>query len=250
MTQRIPRPTAPPTSSFPRRGGRSVLGRETKPRTPPSGLASASRQPSGPSPLTSSERRSPVFRSPPRRSAAVSPRPSAAVAVGSVPWRRRASSTRSVVTAASPRTVPSADSPRPRWSATGLAPLLLLRFRTRERVAQPLGGNEADQPRALGAVGSENDVRRHAGHAEALHDVVRLVVAGGHVHLEGNEPLQGAHDVRIAERRAIHLPAGEAPVRLEVEEHVPALGDGAIERVVRERLPRDGRLRVRLEEAA
>src|SRR5205814_967739 len=52
------------------------------------------------------------------RVAAVSARPRAAVAVGSVPWRRRASSTTPVVTAARPRTVPSTESVRATRSAT------------------------------------------------------------------------------------------------------------------------------------
>src|SRR5438034_1247947 len=118
ITQRTPRPTAPPTSSLPARAGRWVWGRDTKPRTWPPGVASTRMLPSGPSPLHWSDTRSSAFKSPPSRSPAVSARPSAAVAVGSVPCRTRASSTSSVVTAARPRTVPSALRVRARRSAT------------------------------------------------------------------------------------------------------------------------------------
>src|SRR5262244_987796 len=204
MTQSSPRPTAPPTSSLPPRGGRCVWGRVTKPRAVPSGVASTRMPPSGPSPLHWSETRSSVLRSPPRSRPAVRARPSAAVAVGKVPWRTRASSTSSVVTAASPRTVPSTVSARARLSAT---PHLLERARHVGR------RHEADEPAALGPVRAEEHVGRHAGDVEARHELARALVGGGHVDLERGEPLRGPDDRRIAERRALHLPAGEAPLR-------------------------------------
>src|SRR5204862_10439 len=156
ITQRTPRPTAPPTSSLPARAGRWVWGRDTKPRTWPPGVASTRMLPSGPSPLHWSDTRSSAFESPPRRSPAVRARPSAAVAVGSVPCRTRASSTSSVVTAARPRTVPSALRVRARRSAT--AGLL-------HGARHLRGAHQTSEAAALAAVRTEEDERRPAGHA-------------------------------------------------------------------------------------
>src|SRR5204862_405404 len=185
ITQRTPRPTAPPTSSLPARAGRWVWGRDTKPRTWPPGVASTRMLPSGPSPLHWSDTRSSAFESPPRRSPAVRARPSAAVAVGSVPCRTRASSTSSVVTAARPRTVPSALSVRARRSATACL----------VHGAQHLGS--ADQTReaaALAAVRTEEDERRHTGHAEAAAERARALGLGGDGDLDHHEVGCRAHD--------------------------------------------------------
>src|SRR5438445_8494368 len=221
MTQSRPRPRAPPTSSFPLRGGRWVCGRDTKPRTAPAGVASTKMPPSGPWPLNWSETRSSALTRPPSSRAAVSARPSAAVAVGSVPCRTRASSTRSVVTAARPRTVPSAVSVRARRSATS---------RLFQSVHHVLRLDESDEPLPLAAVGAEEHVGRYARHLEAGHQALRAVVALGHVDLEGSERSRRAHHRRIAKRRALHLAAGKAPRRLEVDQDRAAGGDGACER--------------------
>src|SRR5437660_975288 len=190
MTQRSPRPSAPPTSSFPLRGGRWVCGRDTKPRTAPAGVASTKMPPSGPSPLNWSETRSSALTRPPSSRAAVSARPSAAVAVGSVPCRTRASSTRSVVTAARPRTVPSALRVRARRSAT--ARLL--------HGAQHLrGAHQASEAAALAAVRTEKDERRHAGRAEAAAERARALVLGGHVHFDHHEVGRRAYDRGVPE---------------------------------------------------
>src|SRR5437763_7078088 len=209
ITQRTPRPTAPPTSSLPARAGRWVWGRDTKPRTWAPGVASTRMLPSGPSPLHWSDTRSSAFESPPRRSAAVNARPSAAVAVGSVPWRTRASSTSSVVTAARPRTAPSAASVRASASATAdLA----------QRARHVGRGDEPDEAAPLRPVAAEEHVGRYAGHLVAGHEVVGPAVGRRHVDAQGREPLRRAHDCRIAERRAVHLAAGKAPGRLEVDQ--------------------------------
>src|SRR5947199_2726086 len=230
ITQRTPRPTAPPTSSLPARAGRWVWGRDTKPRTWPPGVASTRMLPSGPSPLHWSDTRSSAFESPPRRSPAVRARPSAAVAVGSVPCRTRASSTSSVVTAARPRTVPSALSVRARRSATACL----------VHGAQHLGS--ADQTReaaALAAVRTEEDERRHTGHAEAAAERARALVLGGDVDLDHHEVGCRAHDRGVPERGTLHLAARQAPRGLEVEEDGPTRGGGARERLVGERDPGD-----------
>src|SRR3989454_585416 len=240
IAQRTPRPTAPPTSSLPARAGRWVCGRDTKPRTWPPGGASTRMLPGGPSPVNWSDTRSSAFESPPSRSPAVSARPSAAVAVGSVPCRTRGSPTRSVVTAARPRTVPSAVSVRARRSATS---------RLFQSVHHVLRLDESDEPLPLAAVGAEEHVGRYARHLEAGHQALRALVALGHVDLEGGERSRRAHHRRIAKRRALHLAAGKAPRRLEVDQDRAAGGDGACERVVRERHPRDRAAGLRTEKA-
>src|SRR5437667_302206 len=230
ITQRTPRPTAPPTSSLPARAGRWVWGRDTKPRTWPPGVASTRMLPSGPSPLHWSDTRSSAFESPPRRSPAVRARPSAAVAGGSVPCRTRASSTSSVVTAARPRTVPSALSVRARRSATACL----------VHGAQHLGS--ADQTReaaALAAVRTEEDERRHTGHAEAAAERARALVLGGDVDLDHHEVGCRAHDRGVPERGALHLAARQAPRGLEVEEDGP--GRGATGEAGRPATPARGR---------
>src|SRR5437867_3604212 len=163
----MPAPSAPPTSSLPARAGRCVRGRNTKPLASPSGFASARMPRSGPLPLNSSDRRSSALSVPASRTAEVSARPRAAVAVGSVPWRRRASSTTPVVTVARPRTVPSSESVRATRSATldprgghdlPHGPEHLLR------------GDEADETPPLASVNVEEQIGRNAGHVEALQD--------------------------------------------------------------------------------
>src|SRR6266702_2896618 len=230
ITQRTPRPTAPPTSSLPARAGRWVWGRDTKPRTWPPGVASTRMLPRGPSPLHWSDTRSSAFESPPSRSPAVSARPSAAVAVGSVPCRTRASSTSSVVTAARPRTVPSALRVRARRSVT--AGLL-------HGARHLRGAHQTSEAAALAAVRTEEDERRHAGHAEPARERARAFVLGGHVHFDHHEVGRRAYDRGVPERGALHLAAGQAPRGLEVEEDGPARGGGARKRLVGEREPRD-----------
>src|SRR5882724_1511598 len=230
ITQRTPRPTAPPTSSLPARAGRWVWGRDTKPRTWPAGVASTRILPRGPSPLHWSDTRSSAFESPPSRSPAVSARPSAAVAVGSVPCRTRASSTSSVVTAARPRTVPSALRVRARRSATA---------RLFHGVQHLRGAHQASEAAALAAVRTEEDERRHAGHAEPARERARALVLGGHVHFDHHEVGRRAYDRGVPERGALHLAAGQAPRGLEVEEDGPARRGGARERLVGERDPGD-----------
>src|SRR2546426_518774 len=230
ITQRTPRPTAPPTSSLPARAGRWVCGRDTKPRRGPPGGGSTRMLPSGASPPHWRDTRSSALESPRSRSPAVSARPSAAVAVGSVPCRTRASSTSSVVTAARPRTVPSALRVRARRSAT--ARLL--------HGAQHLrGAHQASEAAALAAVRTEKDERRHAGHAEPARERARALVLGGHVHFDHHEVGRRAYDRGVPERGALHLAARQAPRGLEVEEDGPARGGGARKRLVGEREPRD-----------
>src|SRR5262245_6959502 len=216
MTQSTPRPSAPPTSSFPPRGGRCVAGRSTKPRVSPSGVASTSTPRSGPSPLNSSDRRSSRLMVAARSSAPVSARPSAAVAVGAVRWRPRASSTRSVVTAASARTVPPWASARASRSATCRSGGLAQPFQ------HLVDGYEPDEAAALPTVGTEQHVGGDAGNLPACHERLGLLVLRGHVCLERGEITRGPHDLRIAEGRALHLPARKAPRGLEVDQHRPA----------------------------
>src|SRR5215472_7961336 len=219
MTQSTPRPSAPPTSSLPARGGRWVAGRSTKPRASPSGVASNSTPRSGPSPLNSSDRRSSRLIVLARSRAPVSARPSAAVAVGAVSWRRRASSTRSVVTAASARTVPPWPSARASRSAT----------RGSGRLSQPVehlvDGHEADEAPALVAVRTEQHVGRHAGHVPAPHQRLGTVVLRRDVGLQVRELAHRVYHRRIPERRALHLAAGQTPGGLEVDQRRPAALD-------------------------
>src|SRR5438093_309558 len=236
MTHRTPAPRAPPTSSLPARAGRCVRGRNTNPRASPSGFASARMPRSGPLPLNSSDRRSSALSVPASRVAAVSARPRAAVAVGSVPWRRRASSTTPVVTAARPRTVPSTESVRATRSATAG---LRGGYELPHGPEQVLRRDRADEPPPLAPAGIEQQVGRNAGHVEALQDRLHALVARSRVDLEGGEGVGGAHHRGVAERRPLHLPARQAPVGPDVDQHGTAGRGRPRQRLLREGHPRD-----------
>src|SRR6185369_1059935 len=200
-----------------------------KPRAVPSGVASARMPRSGPFPANSSERRSSRLPVAARSNADVRARPSAAVAVGNVPCRTRASSQRVVVTTATPRIVPSAVSMRARRSAMARVSRDLT-----ESLVELRRRDEADETLALLAPTVEQHVRRHAGYVEARHQGGRPLVLLGDVGLQGGERACRADDRRVPERRVLHLPAGNAPERLEVDQDGTAGGARLDERLIRE----------------
>src|SRR5436190_6136344 len=107
-----------------------------------------------------------------------------------------------------------ASSPTSRWM-----PLRLCR--ERKGLEEAFGVLVADDPQApdLAALRIEEDDPRWAEEREALKQ--RLVLGGvcGHVHLQKQHAVELLLHRRLAESEVLHLLAGHAPVRIEIEHH-------------------------------